>query len=698
MLHAWFYFAHPILLATLVNLLGGNTVSAVDLYFDTSAAPGLTSGSALWDSGSTSAWAASPSPGTAEPGLWTDGDTACFHTSGTSTVTLASPVTAQSIQHQSGTTTLVGTGVLELTNGVTLSGGTLNVGSGVSGRLPYGSGITMSSGTSLNFGRTDTTTWSGRINGVTAADGMVSKTGSGDLTLALQGNNAFGTLRTTSTAGLLTLATAATTDQINAMLRSASGSTMAITSGIWSAPNLGVNASGNQLRGVLRISDSTLTVPTDYQPDPNAGLDIAHGPQSTGTLAGQEVYLSVVATGEGELSYQWRKDGVPIDGATGPNYIVGDATLADVGSYDVIVTDATGRKTTPAAELAVAPAGSIDPLVAASAYRNESVWSYHDSAPVPWSLFKARDYGSSQIAFDGQDVTPPGRVPAPGVHPRVFFSSADLPGLRQRIQTTTGSQEAWKNLLSCCHVMKRTYDKNQDYAKPWWYVNYFGFTGRNPNIYRINGVSTENYYDILANGGTPASFASEPSFFFKAASMEALRCLIEEDAVGGEKLARAVVRSIQIEQARRAVADSASTPPKPSTPRAKCSSLGLVYDFAYNFMTPAQQDFVRQELVLLSAWADNYGTFNNAEARRSNWATFSYSFFDILGSLGGALTTPADLVAAKFLYPNDKLVDFSYRSLIKDDYRNIPSASTRAVRATARTGYRTPAVRWFPAT
>jgi hypothetical protein len=418
----------------------------------------------------------------------------------------------------------------------------------------------------------------------------------------------------------------------------------------------------------------------------------------------------------------------------------------------------------------VAAAGSIDPLVAASPYANESVWSYHSSTPVPWSVFKPRDYGSSRITFDESGVTPVGRVPAPGVHPRIFFSADDLPAIRHRIQNTTGGQEAWKNLLSYCHWMKRSYDKNQDYAKPWWHVNYFGYTGRNPHLYRFTGTSySEDYYTILANGGTPASFASNPSSFFKVASMEALRCLIEEDLPGGQKLAAAVVRSIQLEQARRAASDTPATPPKPSTPRADASSLGLVYDFAYNFMTPAQQDFVRQELVLLSSWADNYGTFNNAEASRSNWATFSYwvfdlmaiegepgfndlkflglyrgwrnyftySFFDsgaafeaegklplgfdamiafdrvgwkfgldplahhpmvrsyyskflpfstlptldnrfvvfdILGSMGAGLTTPADLVAAKFLYPQDKLVDFSYRALVRDDYRNIPSA------------------------
>jgi hypothetical protein len=116
--------------------------------------------------------------------------------------------------------------------------------------------------------------------------------------------------------------------------------------------------------------------------------------------------------------------------------------------------------------------------------------------------------------------------------------------------------------------------------------------------------------------------------------MEALRCLIENDVPGGQKLVSATIRAIQLEQARRATADAAANPPKPSTPRADCSALGLVYDFAYNFMTPAQQDFVRQELVLLSAWADNYGTFNNAEASRSNWATFSYWVFDLMAIEG----------------------------------------------------------------
>jgi hypothetical protein len=1028
---------------------------AAEQHYDTSSANGLTAGNSIWDSGTTAAWADSATPGINAPGVWLDGNDAIFQTGGTSSVTLSGSVNAASLTHASGTTTLTGNGTLTLSNGVILSGGTLHIGEGTAGSLPDGCTITMSTGTFLNFGRSDAASWSGRINGAATTDGTVSKTGTGDFMLTLQGANSFGTIRNSNTTGQLTIATAAATDEINTTIRSVENSAMAITSGTWNTPNLGQNNTGAQMRGKLAIANATVTATTsgryvtgnyqiqsggalrittdrfsynseqsvasatleiltgglmevystqfgsavgggntqnltaiikqsggiarfgvangantsnrnlligakasgsksaydlsggtllvagtisgdnalnnlifrggtlaanaitttklgystdvddpvanstsvgtlvnrggtlapgdigttgkttitgayqvnsgslaidiggttaasafqgassqfdnvavsgaatlggsldvtlrggfnpattdsftiltagsiggtfsnlaggsriacspagsflvtvnatsvvlsDYQNGSRPGPVITHAPVSTGATEGYGVTLSVtVGSSSGNVTYQWQKDGVAIDGATGAYLSLNDLTLADAGSYDVVVTDALGGTTSSLATLTVAASGSIDPLVAASAYASQSVWSYHSDTPVSWSLFKPRDYGSSRITFDGTGVTPLGRVPASGVHPRIFFSPEDLPAIRDRIQNTTGGQEAWKNLLSYTHWMKRTYNKDQDYAKPWWYVNHFGYTGRNPHLYRFTGSSySEDFYTILANGGTPASFASTPSSFFKIFSMEALRCLIENDTVGGRKLAAATVRAIQLEQARRATADAANNPPKPSTPRADCSALGLVYDFTYNFMTPAQQDFVRQELVMLSSWQDNYGTFNNAEASRSNWATFSYwvfdlmaiegepgfndlkflglyrgwrnlftygffdsgaffegegkvplgfdaimafdrvgwkygldplahhptvrsyyskfipysttpardgkfVIFDILGGITGSLTTPADLVVAKYFYQNDPMVDFSYRSLIGDDYRKLPSA------------------------
>jgi hypothetical protein len=248
--------------SAIIACLGIATASAADRFFDATSASGLTPGNAVWDAGTTAAWASSPAPGTAAPGTWTDGDDAFFQTGGTSTVTLSGPVTAASITHSSGTTTLAGTGVLSLTNGVSLGGGTLNVGTGTGGSLPGGTSITISSGATLNFGRSDVSAWTGLINGVTIEDGTVAKTGTGDFNLTLQGNNAFGTLTNTTTTGLLTLATAAPADGVAATIRAATGSALAVTSGVWKTPNLGVNSTGVQMRGTLTISNATVSATT----------------------------------------------------------------------------------------------------------------------------------------------------------------------------------------------------------------------------------------------------------------------------------------------------------------------------------------------------------------------------------------------------------------------------------------------------
>ena len=55
--------------------------------------------------------------------------------------------------------------------------------------------------------------------------------------------------------------------------------------------------------------------------------------------------LRVVATSATTLSYQWRKNGADIAGATQPTYVIASFALADEGYYDVTVTNATGSVT-----------------------------------------------------------------------------------------------------------------------------------------------------------------------------------------------------------------------------------------------------------------------------------------------------------------------------------------------------------------
>lgn len=294
----------------------------------------------------------------------------------------------------------------------------------------------------------------------------------------------------------------------------------------------------------------------------------------------------------------------------------------------------------PLLEAQETKAPQIDPLVKASEYRDKKVWSYHSGEPLPWAMFKPKDYGSTKVNFSADGVRPVGKVPAPGVHPRLFFSPEDLPAIRQRIKEDKGAQEAWKNLVAWTHALKLTYDETADYAQPNWANGGFRVKGRFVDFMRIGGYDPkrEDYYQILADGGRPTTYEkNSPALFFKPAATEALRCLIEEDKAAAEVLAKATITAIKLEQERRAANDKPvkeGEPPKPSTGRTDACALGFIYDFIFNYLTPEQKKIIHGELVLLSAWADNYGTFNNAEASRSNWATFSYWVYDLMAIEG----------------------------------------------------------------
>lgn len=294
--------------------------------------------------------------------------------------------------------------------------------------------------------------------------------------------------------------------------------------------------------------------------------------------------------------------------------------------------------TTQAAEPAPA-SHEVDPLVKASPYGDKTVWSYSAKDPLPWAMFHPRDYGSSKIAFSAEGVTPVGQVPPPGVHPRIFFSPEDLPAIRTRIKEDRGAREAWMNVLAYCHAIKLTYDEKAEYAQPDWANGDWHIHGRTIELHRIGGYGKrEDYFGLLAAGKNPEkTFGKNPSGFYFPAAIEAYRCLIEDDAQGAATLARAVETALRLEQQRRAREDKPvgpGQPPRPSTPRYAACNLGLVYDFIYNRMTPDQRRLVHDELVLLSAWGDNYGAFNNAEASRSNWATFTYWVWDLMAIEG----------------------------------------------------------------
>lgn len=68
---------------------------------------------------------------------------------------------------------------------------------------------------------------------------------------------------------------------------------------------------------------------------------IAAGPATTAVAIGSPATLQAAATGP-TLTYQWRRNGQPVSGATGPTLSISAVQPTDAGLYTVVVTNASG--------------------------------------------------------------------------------------------------------------------------------------------------------------------------------------------------------------------------------------------------------------------------------------------------------------------------------------------------------------------
>lgn len=80
---------------------------------------------------------------------------------------------------------------------------------------------------------------------------------------------------------------------------------------------------------------------------------ITNHPVSINVGEGQSAEFSVVATGNPSPTYQWRKNGTNIGGATSNPYTLSNVQTSDAGDYDVVVTNSSGNATSNDATLTV---------------------------------------------------------------------------------------------------------------------------------------------------------------------------------------------------------------------------------------------------------------------------------------------------------------------------------------------------------
>ena len=105
---------------------------------------------------------------------------------------------------------------------------------------------------------------------------------------------------------------------------------------------------------------------------PDSVPSILTDPADQVVSLGFQATFSAYASGLPTLTYQWRKDGVDIPGATNTTYIIPSVVFADSGDFDIIVFNPYGSDTSASAHLTVTgnqpPVAQIDTPLAGDLY------------------------------------------------------------------------------------------------------------------------------------------------------------------------------------------------------------------------------------------------------------------------------------------------------------------------------------------
>src|SRR5262249_27758057 len=91
------------------------------------------------------------------------------------------------------------------------------------------------------------------------------------------------------------------------------------------------------------------------------GPTILAQPMPASGVLGSTVVLTVNATGEPPLSYQWFLNGLPLPGATSPTLILNNLQMTNFGLYSVSVSNPSGIIFTPSVPVSL---GAVRPMLA----------------------------------------------------------------------------------------------------------------------------------------------------------------------------------------------------------------------------------------------------------------------------------------------------------------------------------------------
>ncbi len=273
-----------------------------------------------------------------------------------------------------------------------------------------------------------------------------------------------------------------------------------------------------------------------------------------------------------------------------PNALQTTASFSAAGEYWLQLAATDGIYSNSAR----VPIEVYDPSVAPGAYGGGNFGYTGTNAGILSNFTADLQLPYNFTGLDWSRLKPP---PPPYVHPRILFNPDDLADIQARLANTSGTSTQGPVLLNSIISTVTSNLTNE-------------------------GAPCNNVYNDLSNGVT-ASFISQGNnqeWIVCLMGYEAFRCLIQNDTVGGAKVGAALATVANYLYPLLVSANSNDWQ-NVVFPLIYQQWLGYGYDFAYNFMTPAEQASIRQLLTLATYNAQGLGlsAIPAFHANTSNW-------------------------------------------------------------------------------
>jgi hypothetical protein len=117
------------------------------------------------------------------------------------------------------------------------------------------------------------------------------------------------------------------------------------------------------VRGCEGASDTSKSILVHVIPNTGSAPHITSDPQSVVASTGTRASFTVAANGNPTPAYQWKKNGITINGATSATFTIDSVKTSDTGTYSVDVMNTFDTVTSAGARLSIKPISPILPVI-----------------------------------------------------------------------------------------------------------------------------------------------------------------------------------------------------------------------------------------------------------------------------------------------------------------------------------------------